>query len=173
MERELIPVGEFQGVLAVVLDGGAVGSAGPDWMMVAAGASQGPFLLRRIAFPGADVALERLASSRAEAPFVWRSAALGEGWPSSGVWTALDLTDLVRSAGLDSAATRAALAELPPMGSADEVLVRTTSVAASALDEMYAWLDPRHAWLVVSAEDVPAATRLASKALTPWGVRAG
>lgn len=173
MERELIPLGEFQGVLAVVLDGGVAGNVGPDWMMKAAGASQGPFMLLRVAFPGADVALERLASSRAGAPFVWRSAALGEGWPSSSVWTALDLTDLVRSAGLDPATTRAALAELPPMGRADEVLVHTTAVSSSALDELYAWLDPRHAWLVVPAEDVPAAARLAGKTLTPWGVRAG
>ena len=45
-------------------------------------------------------------------------------------------------------------------------------IAQRALDEMYAWLDPRHAWLVVPAEDAPAATRLAGKALTPWGVRA-
>lgn len=172
MERELIPLGEFQGIPAVVLDGTAAGSIGPDWMRDAAGTSQGPFLLRRVPFPASDLALERLVSSREETPLVWREAIAGEGWPSTPVWTALDVSELVRSAGLDPATMRTALGDLPPMGQADELVVRTVVVSAVALDELHAWMSPRSAWLVVPAADVPGATRVVSKTITQWGVRA-
>lgn len=174
MEHELIPTGLYQGRPAVVLDGRAPRATGPDWMVEAARGWHGPLLLQYVAFPDHDVALERLASSREELPLLWRLVDAPGDWPASGAWTVLDLSPLLaQGVGLDPATTRAALAELPPVGVASELVVRLTSVSAAALDEAFAWFDPVAAWLVVPEADVATATRATSRCLTPWGVRVG